>query len=1013
MKKITRILQATILFACTWVALADRSTPDSTRTQIALPLRTAPTIDGTIAAGEWSLAGGAAGSFWNVTFDDKLDDKIRGGALGDGAANPPKDSADLSFTVFAGYDANNLYVAVRVKDDVLQEDSAAGDSEDGTTWMDDSVEVFIDGDNSNFPQRDTSGSNADVVGTGGQYVITVNNAYRHAEAGKPGYGPNQAWFAKTAKTADGYEAEFRISLKSIGNPKPGELIGFTVAVNDDDDGGGGERQVIWVGKPHTECSYGNLLLSGREYTAPKTAAPTVDGRILPSEYAGATPIRIDSNNAIFDIPSGDDTFSNSDLSYSAWIVHAADAIYVAVDITDDSVNTDSAEADSEDGNTWEDDSVEIFFDPNNSKDPGRGSEKFEGQYVISANGAHRDNEANNPAFGESGDWHAKTQKTFKGYQVEFKIKKNALLNPADGGKLGFHIAVNDDDGSNREAQMGWSGRAHSEFTYGVLHLGGAAQVSVDPVGRKNADPTRTQFAHFLETAPTIDGTVKPDEWRRAGGAAGDFWRVVFNDKLADKIQGGALGDGSNNPPKDSADLSYVVYAGYDAKNLYVAVKVTDDVIQDDSAAADSEDGTTWMDDSVEVFVDGDNSNFPVRDTSGSNRELVGSGGQYVITVNNAYRHAEAGKPGYGGDQVWYAKTAKTAAGYDAEFRIALSAIGNPKPGELIGFTVAVNDDDDGGGGERQVIWVGKPHIESSYGNLILGARSYDAVKSAAPTVDGIIRAAEYANAQEIRIHSENAVFDIPSGDDTFETDDLSYRAWVVHSADSVFVAVDVMDSVVTTDSAEAGSEDGNTWEDDSVEIFFDPNNSKDVGRGGEKFEGQYVISANGAWRDNEANNPTFGESGDWFASTKKTLKGYQVEFRVKKSALLNPADGSSLGFHIAVNDDDGANREAQMGWSGRAHSEFTYGKLTLVGSGSSGGGNISIRSATIAGNNLELTVATSSATGNHVIQRTPQLSPIQWTDVSGVTFRPGSGGTIIGTFPKPAAQQEFYRVLLR
>jgi anaerobic C4-dicarboxylate transporter len=36
---------------------------------------------------------------------------------------------------------------------------------------------------------------------------------------------------------------------------------------------------------------------------------------------------------------------------------------------------------------------------------------------------------------------------------------------------------------------------------------------------------------------------------------------------------------------------------------------------------------------------------------------------------------------------------------------------------------------------------------------------------------------------------------------------------------SVYVAVDVTDDLLVNDSAEAGTEDGSTWEDDSVEIF--------------------------------------------------------------------------------------------------------------------------------------------------------------------------------------------------
>jgi hypothetical protein len=176
------IIGVALVFLSSPMSLADRTTLDDTRTQIALPLETAPTIDGVIDADEWTRAGGAAGHFWEVIVDPNLEDGIRGGHPGDNVGNPPASNQDLSFIIYAAYDASNLYVAVRVSDDSIQEDDAAADSANGNTWMDDSVELFLDGDNSNFATRDTSGSNPEVVGTGGQFVITVNNAYREAEA---------------------------------------------------------------------------------------------------------------------------------------------------------------------------------------------------------------------------------------------------------------------------------------------------------------------------------------------------------------------------------------------------------------------------------------------------------------------------------------------------------------------------------------------------------------------------------------------------------------------------------------------------------------------------------------------------------------------------------------------------------------------------------------------------------------------------------------------------------------
>jgi len=531
--------------------------------------------------------------------------------------------------------------------------------------------------------------------------------------------------------------------------------------------------------------------------------------------------------------------------------------------------------------------------------------------------------------------------------------------------------------------------------------------------RATYDDTKTQFATLLDQPPLIDGVIDPSaaEWGRAS-----TWEITVDPNLADGIRGGATGDGAVNPPADNDDLSFRVFAAYDTNNLYIAVRVRDSIIQEDDAVADSANGNTWMDDSVEVFIDGDNSNFATRDTTGTNPEVVGSGGQFVITVNNAYREAEAGNPGYGETAAWFAKTSRTDTGYDAEFRIALSTLGNPKPGDIIGFTVGVNDDDDGAGGERQVIWIGSPHTEATYGNLIIQGKSYTAPKTSPPTVDGTINTNEYPGAAEIKVNTFNAIYDLPSGDDSWEPTDHGFSAWVVHDADAIYVAVDVTDDTLVNDTAAAGSEDQNTWEDDSVEIFFDAqhDHAGQWTNAREPFEGQYVFTANGAWRDNEANNPTFGATADWFAATSQTAAGYRIEFKVKKSALLNPQDGATLGFHIAVNDDDGTlpAPKTQFGWSGIAHNETYYGHLTLS-AGGGGGGNLVINGVRSVGSNIEFSVSTPNAAGTHVVQQTSgNIAAPQWTNVPGVTWTPGAAGTLTAVFAKPSTSPTFYRVAI-
>jgi len=528
--------------------------------------------------------------------------------------------------------------------------------------------------------------------------------------------------------------------------------------------------------------------------------------------------------------------------------------------------------------------------------------------------------------------------------------------------------------------------------------------------RATFDDTKTQLATPLPAPPVIDGVIDAAEWKGAIP-----WNPITVDpNVADGILFGSTGDGAVNPPVDNNDLSFEVFVGYDSDNLYIAVRVKDDVIQVDSAEAGSANGNTWMDDSVEVFIDGDNSNFATRDTTGTNPEVVGSGGQFVITANNAYREAEAGNPGYGETAAWFAKTATTDTGYEAEFRISLKTIGNPKPGDIIGFTVAVNDDDDGAGGERQVIWVGSPHTEATYGNLVIGGKSYSAPKTAAPTVDGVIHASEYPGASEIKVNPFTGIYD--GGDDAWEIGDHGFSAWVVHDADAVYVAVDVTDDNIVTDTAEAGTDDQNTWEDDSVEIFFDADHDHEPARGALGFEGQYVLTANGAHRDNEAHNPTFGQDGDWIAATSKTATGFQVEFKVKKSALSDPQDGAIMGFHIAINDDDGTlpSPKMQLGWSGRAHEEYTYGHLTLLAGsgGGTGGDKLTITSIKVNSDKLELSFTSPKPSDTHVVEQTSNIGAAQWTVVANVVFSSGAGGALVATFPKPTSSPAFYRVRL-
>ncbi|MBE7503297.1 MAG: hypothetical protein HS113_24025 [Verrucomicrobiales bacterium] len=54
---------------------------------------------------------------------------------------------------------------------------------------------------------------------------------------------------------------------------------------------------------------------------------------------------------------------------------------------------------------------------------------------------------------------------------------------------------------------------------------------------------------------------------------------------------------------------------------------------------------------------------------------------------------------------------------------------------------------------------------------------------------------------------------------------------MVRTAEAVYVALDVVDDLIVTDLGRSGSENRTTWEDDSVEVFFDADLSPDQDEG--------------------------------------------------------------------------------------------------------------------------------------------------------------------------------------
>ncbi len=142
-------------------------------------------------------------------------------------ANAPSDLADASGQFRVLYDAENLYALVDINDEKLINDTAE-------SWQDDSVELYIDGDNTKAPSplsghnrqytlgwttTDIQGTNTDITGI----VFAQEN------------------------TPTGWRIEVKMpwqTLRGAGAPV-GKFIGIDCFYNDDDDGTDRDSQVAW------------------------------------------------------------------------------------------------------------------------------------------------------------------------------------------------------------------------------------------------------------------------------------------------------------------------------------------------------------------------------------------------------------------------------------------------------------------------------------------------------------------------------------------------------------------------------------------------------------------------------------------------------------------------------------------------------------------------------------------------------------------------------------------------
>lgn len=211
-----------------------------------------------------------------------------------------------------------------------------------------------------------------------------------------------------------------------------------------------------------------------------------------------------------------------------------------------------------------------------------------------------------------------------------------------------------------------------------------------PGGENEGPPTQKVKISRTEQSPKIDGSID-EVWK--GENLHDITKVAVGSR------------------EDNKDISANWRALWDKEYLYLMVDVTDDIVTRKNADA------WWGGDSVEIYIDGNNS----KGMSYDGEDDFQLGFAYEEDYN--YTGMYSVKRTFGIERAW----ADTEPGYRLEAKIPWETIGiSPASGDAVGLDVAVNNND-GEGRETQIFWNDPDGVAfrdpSVFGTIILKTSS--------------------------------------------------------------------------------------------------------------------------------------------------------------------------------------------------------------------------------------------------------------------------------------------------
>ena len=220
---------------------------------------------------------------------------------------------------------------------------------------------------------------------------------------------------------------------------------------------------------------------------------------------------------------------------------------------------------------------------------------------------------------------------------------------------------------------------------------GTPTSSPTPTNTPTATPTFTPNPASLLECPLAPATLAIDgnlgEWMGRPSIRVDRDTAETSDNL---------------PAPLPLDLSSEIWCGWQGNDLIFAGSVNDDVLRRDSASV-------WLDDSVEVSVDGLNNGMVYGSPDDHQFTIDTEAALYDLGVYPVAKATAAAKPRSGG--------------WSMEIRIPAAVL---KMGALfekraIPFNTGLNDDDDGGGRDDWLAWRGVSTISNSerFGSIVL------------------------------------------------------------------------------------------------------------------------------------------------------------------------------------------------------------------------------------------------------------------------------------------------------